>query len=230
MILISRNSNSLQSNFPMSGSEICARRSSMSEERSRVCSFQIPRLVTCAQPKMSTWLLKSLRMHSIRPKLGSPLRDIGFNEDTDEDANICSWKKDKIRVDVMPIDGEILGFSNRWYPGAVAHAKQENLGDTTIRIMTAPYFLATKIEAFNNRGEGDFAASRDLEDVMTIINGRPELIAELSLVDQDVRRFIQDSISALLSSEDFRNALPGLVEPGRGVVILGLLENIVKLN
>ena len=35
--------------------------------------------------------------------------------------------------------------------------------------MTAPYLLATKLEAFRGRGQGDLFASKDLEDVVVVV-------------------------------------------------------------
>jgi len=43
------------------------------------------------------------------------LRQAGFKQDQRPDAPLCRWLVDRIAVDVMPTDGSILGFSNRWY-------------------------------------------------------------------------------------------------------------------
>jgi hypothetical protein len=43
------------------------------------------------------------------------LRALGFHEDTEV---ICRWQhEDDLTLDVMPTAPNILGFSNRWYPG-----------------------------------------------------------------------------------------------------------------
>ena len=39
------------------------------------------------------------------------------------------------------------------------------VGGLSIRAITAPYFLGTKIEAFRGQGDRDFYSSRDLEDL-----------------------------------------------------------------
>lgn len=70
----------------------------------------------------------------------------------------------------MPLDEKILGFSNRWYRAAMDAAVTRELpGGLSVRVVTAPYFLATKIEAFHGRGTGDFAVSHDLEDLINWI-------------------------------------------------------------
>ena len=43
-----------------------------------------------------------------------------------------------MRLDVMPIASEVLGFSNAWYPLAIETAAEHRLArDLTIRIATA---------------------------------------------------------------------------------------------
>jgi len=49
-----------------------------------------------------------------------------------------------------------------------------------IRVVTAPYFLATKLEAFRGRGRDDYANSHDLEDLLTVIDGRETLVQEVA--------------------------------------------------
>jgi len=94
------------------------------------------------------------------------LRALGFSEDTEEGAPLCRWKHGEVRLDLMPLDAKILGFSNRWYMAAMQAADPFMLAPTIqIRIVTPPCFVATKLEAFNGRGEGDYFNSRDLEDL-----------------------------------------------------------------
>ena len=47
------------------------------------------------------------------------LREHGFTEDTEEGAPLCRWVIEGIKVDVMPTNEAILGFSNRWYSPAM---------------------------------------------------------------------------------------------------------------
>lgn len=108
------------------------------------------------------------------------LRELGFSQSIEDDTPIiCRWEIDDIKVDVMPTDESILGFSNRWYSDAIKTAQEIQLeDDLTIRLLTAPYFLATKLEAFRGRGQGDYLASHDMEDIITIIDGRLSLLTK----------------------------------------------------
>jgi hypothetical protein len=61
-----------------------------------------------------------------------------------------------MKLDVMPIEERILGFTNRWYRAAMDAAQDAELqAGLRIRVVTAPYFLATKLEAFRGRGKRD---------------------------------------------------------------------------
>ncbi len=142
------------------------------------------------------------------------LRILGFTEDTSEDAPLCRWLHGETRLDVMPLDESILGFSNRWYEAALGSAQEYELEpDLHIRVVTAPYFCATKIEAFRGRGKGDYLSSHDLEDLITVVDGRSELVNELRSAPDDVRSYIAEAINQMLKTTDFMDALPGYLLP-----------------
>jgi predicted nucleotidyltransferase len=114
-------------------------------------------------------------------ELAKTLRSLGFREDfISEGGPMCRWVIDGITVDTMPMQGHVLGFSNRFYPLAVETAVPlEIAGGLEIRLISGPCFLATKLEAFADRGGDDFMASSDMEDVIAVPDGRPEVIDEI---------------------------------------------------
>jgi predicted nucleotidyltransferase len=133
----------------------------------------------------------------------------GFKHDLSPDAPICRWMMDGIALDVMPSQ-PILGFHNRWYPLAVETATRVTLPNgREIRLITAPVFVATKFEAFHGRGGNDYLASHDLEDIITVIDGRPELIGEIEQGNDELKRYIVAEINQLLQDHNFLAALPG---------------------
>src|SRR5258708_1365535 len=96
-------------------------------------------------------------------EFGNRLRALGFREDTREDAPLCRSIHRRTTLDVMPLDEKILGFSNRWYKSAMKSSVMQKLSSNLeIRVVTAPLFIATKLEAFKGRGKGDFFGSHDL--------------------------------------------------------------------
>jgi predicted nucleotidyltransferase len=78
-----------------------------------------------------------------------------------------------------------------------------------IPVISAPLFVATKLEAFHNRGKGDYLASHDLEDLITVIDGREELFTEIQASEEELKRYIAAELSKLLQERDFQLALPG---------------------
>jgi predicted nucleotidyltransferase len=78
----------------------------------------------------------------------------------------------------------------------------------SIRLVTSPLFLATKLEAFQDRGAGDYLASHDLEDIATVVDGRAELLEEVGRADEEVRAYLRERLSALLATDAFVDALP----------------------
>jgi hypothetical protein len=138
----------------------------------------------------------------------SQLLSRGFREVTDERV-ICRWEIEGTKVDIMPATAEIFGFSNKWYPTAVAQAQRYQLADgPSIRLISPSCFLATKLEAFANRGQGDFL-SHDLEDVIAVIDGRPTMEKEIESAMPEIRDFLSREIARLLTNEAFVESLPG---------------------
>lgn len=169
-------------------------------------------------------------------RLGKALRGKGFAEDTSDGAPICRWRTDNVVFDVMPTDEAILGFGNRWYEEAIEAADSFILpSGRSIRLAAAPYFLATKLEAFHGRGAGDYLASEDMEDILSVLDGRPELVDEISAADTPLRRYLAEQMAQLLASEDFRQALPGHLQAagtsaGRSATVLERMAAIASLN
>ena len=79
--------------------------------------------------------------------------------------------------------------------------------------MTAPIFLATKLEAFRGRGRGDYLFSHDLEDLMAVVDGRASLVEECQLSPAELRNDLASQFAALLATPAFVEALPGFL-PG----------------
>jgi len=164
------------------------------------------------------------------------LKKINFREDTREGAPICRWVKEDTVLDVMPLDEKVLGFTNRWYKPAIEAAEErEILPGMTIKVISSPYFCATKLEAFDGRGADDYLASHDLEDIITVIDGRAEIIEEISRAPEDVQDYISGKIRGLLNTRQFLDALPGYLLPdeasqGRLRVLTERLTQIAEMN
>lgn len=153
----------------------------------------------------------------------------GFVRDASSEV-ICRWvhKPSGLLFDLMPVQPEVLGFSNRWYPYAVETAERVDLGEgVTIRLVSAAAFVATKLEAFASRGGGDFLSSHDLEDVLNIVDGREELADEVAAAPRELKEAVAAAFARLLAHADFANVLPGLIaEPERAGLLMARLRNL----
>lgn len=138
------------------------------------------------------------------------LERLGFAHCMDRGAPICRWIFKGIKVDVMPSDGAVLGFSNDWYPQAIQHFQKVSLpSGRKIRIFPAPYFLASKFEAFKGRGKGDFFGSKDLEDIVIVVHGRRNLRDEILSSPSDVQKYLKGQFSIITNNESFIESLSG---------------------
>jgi hypothetical protein len=169
-------------------------------------------------------------------KLEKTLQGLGFSQKMQKDDPICRWYIDDLIVDVMPTDEKILGFSNRWYLPAIKNSVRLELEpNLDILIVTAPYFLATKLDAFFGRGKGDYLVSHDMEDIINFINGRVEIIKDIENVEPALKDFITQSLKGFLEDELFLEALPGHLLPdqasqGRRSIILERIKKIAGIG
>lgn len=110
----------------------------------------------------------------------------------------------------MPTESSILGFENRWQAKAFAHATEVLLPTGQgIRVIPPPFLLATKLEAFASRGKGDFFGSRDFGDVVTLIDGREELVTEMEEASAELQSYVAERLGELAQLRDFDRGLEG---------------------
>jgi len=166
-------------------------------------------------------------------RLADRLRGKGFSEDDSDDAPICRWKNETVILDVMPTDSDILGFGNEWYVSAIENAETTELpSGKKIRMVSAPYFLITKLEAFNGRGNNDYILSHDIEDIVAVLDGRPELVeevknAEPKLVVELVARFKEKLGDQAFVDSVYGHMPTDVTSQGRAEIIIKTIDKIV---
>jgi hypothetical protein len=156
-------------------------------------------------------LIVDVMNYAAYARLSEELRQRGFKESM-EDHIQCRWRLGDLIVDVMPTDDKILGYTNRWYSPAIESAISFKLPSSiSIRVVSPPYFFATKIEAFHGRGDNDYLTSRDIEDIITLVDGRVELGQEIAAIGGELRTYIAASVREFFAHNDFEYAVQSAV-------------------
>jgi len=139
------------------------------------------------------------------------LRQRGFRNDMTPGAPLCRWIYKGVIVDVMPIDEKILGFSNKWYEEGMAKAKKVRLpSGKEVSILELPYFVATKIEAYKNRGGGDYRMSHDIEDVITVLDSQIDF-EKMYQASGTLKQYLQQEFKEYVGDEQFLESISGCV-------------------
>jgi hypothetical protein len=70
----------------------------------------------------------------------------------------------------------------------------------TIKIFSAPYFLAAKLDAFLDRGHGDGRTSSDFEDIVFLLEHRSAIWKECEAAPLEVRTYLKTEFKKLLTN------------------------------
>lgn len=191
------------------------------------------------RPTLDVDVIVEISTRTALAEFDGRLRDAGFKEDM-ESGVICRWRylRDNIDLvlDVMPTDAGLLGFANRWQAAAHDHAQvAEIANDRSIRAAGPPYLLAMKIDAFESRGQGDYLASRDLEDIVALVDGRPEIVGEIQSADLELRSYLANKAAGFLGDRSFLDSVAmhlradAASQARAQLVVLPRLEQIAAL-
>jgi hypothetical protein len=155
----------------------------------------------------------------------------GFHHDLTQNAPLCTLWLNDLRVDFMPDDPSILGFSNDGYSVALREAMTYPLSTGThpqlaIKRVKPEHFLATKLAAYAGRGGNDPMASPDVEDIMTRLEGRASLMTERLNAAPNVRQYVGQHFAALMQNQGFEYAVQSATQgdTSRATAILDKIE------
>jgi len=183
------------------------------------------------RPTKDVDLIIDTRHHGQFADFEARLRARGFQI---ESPPICRYGIDDILVDVMTTSN-IQGFSDRWYPEAFSTAEDTTLANgTVIRTITAPLFLATKLNAWKERGEQDYLTP-DIEDILAVIDGRTVLLDEIRQSSPAVQKFLAATFEELMADDNFREVIPAhlggdAIAHQRAELVAGGIEQIIRLS
>lgn len=123
--------------------------------------------------------------------LDKQLAERGFHPDIHGHA-ICSYKYKDIAVDVMASVDSMRGPTNRWYTIGFDSLQEVTIKGETIQILSAPCYLATKFEAYSQRGEDDYRTSHDFEDIIYVLDNRTMIVEEIKQSNDKVKKFLRE--------------------------------------
>lgn len=158
------------------------------------------------------------------------LAELHFHPDP-QGQSICSYKYKDISIDIMPADDSSIGVSNTWYKPGFSQLQEIKLPEgISINILSSPYFLATKLEAFKDRGENDFYGSHDFEDIIYLLDNRIAIVDEILEAETDVKEYIKQELTAIKNHPQAEEIIAMHIHPlVREERLQILMEKIEKL-
>ena len=112
----------------------------------------------------------------------------------------------------MATEDGLLGPANRWYKIGFDDLYLVKALDQEIRILSAPCFLATKFEAYNDRGT-DYGTSHDIEDIIYVIDNRTTIVNEIKAGDKRIRLYLQQEFQTIVDQNLLTEVLISHVHP-----------------
>ncbi len=141
--------------------------------------------------------------------LEAKLRSLGFKHDMSAGAPKCRWLVDDIKLDVMPSSPNAAEFGSRWFEEALGALETYEIGDAiSVAVIGPSYLFAAKMDAFFSRGADDYYGSRDLEDIIALMEGCTRLLDELQASSADLRQHVSRRMRRLLDTQAFVEAIP----------------------
>lgn len=137
------------------------------------------------------------------------LRKLHFQNDTEsEPPVICRWVYNGELVDVMSYEEKSLSFGNRWYRPGFEHRELYELpSGQTIYRLSAPYYIATKIEALLSRGGSDWRGAKDFEDIIYVLNYCMDFMTRFRAAERDVQQYLSDRFAKMLERPNFNEEI-----------------------
>ncbi|MGI6395549.1 MAG: hypothetical protein ACOX2F_12635 [bacterium] len=147
-------------------------------------------------------------------QLEKKLSSAGFRHDISEGAPRCRWvTDDNIKVDILSTKEKFSGNNSKWLAETVSSPFLIKRDENVFKIASPACFIALKLEAFTDRGNDDFLGSKDLEDLIAVVDGRAEIVKEIFESNKLVAQFISEKLAQLLKNNEFIASIAGHLMP-----------------
>ena len=164
-------------------------------------------------------------------KLRKELVAKGFYQ-TAEDNVICRFRYEDLKVDVMSTKAIAWAPANPWFEPGFAHLETMEVEGQAIRILSLPYFLATKYTAFKDRADKNPRTSHDLEDITYVLDNRTDLVEVVLNSTPDIRSFLKVAFEEVIENDLLQEAIIGNLyyetQSERFEMIMDKLQTIVN--
>jgi hypothetical protein len=121
--------------------------------------------------------------------------------------------------------------SNPWFAAGFDNAIPMTLDEVTIKVLPLTYFLATKMEAFFDRGLKDPYASTDLEDIAYLFNYNTDIDHRLIKANKEVNTYLKKKLKEIIENKSIITAIRGSLyyeqADERMEVIVKRIQNII---
>lgn len=163
-------------------------------------------------------------------QLSEKLREVGLAESTESNV-LCRWQYEEMLIDIMPCGEEVLGFSNRWYIEGIKKSITYVLpSGREIQIFPPLYLLTSKVEAFLGRGES-FYHSKDIEDIIVLLDGCEVLPQEFDNTAEDIKLFLQQWFQENIENlKDAAYNFSPTSSANREDLVIDLIERFARVN
>ncbi|MEM7373469.1 MAG: nucleotidyl transferase AbiEii/AbiGii toxin family protein [Bacteroidota bacterium] len=134
----------------------------------------------------------------------------GFVKHPGVEGPTCRWTYEGIPLTISPIQGqvELLGYRNIWYEEGLFHSLIYSLPNgNTIRIFHPAYYTAAKVNAFLDRGQENVRHSEDFQDLVFLVENRPELSEDVAKAFHEVRSYVRSHFRRFLAYPDLEEGL-----------------------
>ncbi len=139
---------------------------------------------------------------------------------------------EEILIDFIPFEDTPLGPTNRWLKPGFTRAYPVQIGEYEIKILPVSFFLATKWEAFINRGH-DYRTSHDFEDIIYILDNNQKVVDDIEKAPKDLQVFLKGMGEEILSHQYLNEIIGCHIEPytadERSDIVIEKLRHIASL-
>ncbi len=132
----------------------------------------------------------------------------GFKQSHDDNV-ICRFRFEDIKIDVMATKAIGWAPANPWFASGFKSAQSIEVNGKSIKILTLPYFLATKFSAFYERGGNDPRFSHDFEDIVYLLNYTSNFQELIIDSDPKVQEYLKGAFLNILNDDLLQEAILG---------------------